>query len=152
MLDDLAPHTDSVTRLAQAGLIFLAQDADQNALWSQFAAAFGLPKTLVQCAKIAIENPLLLSEPINKEGKFLYQALLNAGAFRQGGAFNALMELHDLWAKRAHYGKASSRDKWQELAQLARSIDKSSVAPNLVGPEIGHAIQDARIQALSEAS
>ena len=152
VLDDLAPHTDSVTRLAQAGLIFLAQDADQNALWSQFAAAFGLPKTLVQCAKIAIENPLLLSEPINKEGKFLYQALLNAGAFRQGDAFNALMELHDLWAKRAPYGKASSREKWQELAQLARSIDKSSVAPDLVGPDIGHAIQNARIQALSAAS
>ena len=152
VLDYLAPHTDSVTRLAQAGLIFLAQEADQNALWSQFAAAFGLPKTLVQCAKIAIENPLLLSEPTNKEGKFLYQALLNAGAFRQGDAFNALMELHDLWAKRPPYGKASYREKWQELAQLARSIDKSSVAPDLVGPDIGHAIQNARIQALSAAS
>ena len=152
LLDDLAPHTDSVTRLAQAGLIFLAQEADQNALWSQFAAAFGLPKTLVQYAKIAIENPLLLSEPTNKEGKFLYQALLNAGAFRQGDAFNTLMELHDLWAKRAPYSNTSSREKWQELAQLARSIDKSSVDPDLVGPDIGYAIQDARIQALSKAS
>lgn len=152
VLDDLAPHTDSITRLAQAGLIFLAQEAGQNAIWSQFAAAFGLPKTLVQCAKIAIENPLLLSEPTNKEGKFLYQALVNAGAFRQGDAFNALMELHDLWAKRVPYGNTSYRDKWQELAELARSIDKSSVAPDLVGPDIGHAIQNARIKALSEAS
>jgi tRNA nucleotidyltransferase (CCA-adding enzyme) len=152
ILDDLAPHTDSVTRLAQAGLIFLAREADEKAIWSQFAAAFGLPKTLVQYAKIAIENPQLLSEPTNHEGKSLYQALVNAGAFRQGDAFNTLMELHDLWAKRVPYGNASYRDKWQELAELARNIDKSSVAPNLVGPDIGRAIQNARIKALSETS
>jgi hypothetical protein len=121
-------------------------------LWRQFALAFGLPKTLVKQTEIAIDNPLLLSAPPNHEGEAIYRALLNAGAFRQGDTFDALMELHALWAQRRQPKGLSYKTKWERLAQLARSVDKSSVAANLMGAAIGQAIQEARITVLGQSS
>lgn len=152
LLDDLAPQGHPATRLAQVCLLYLALESDEHLLWRQFTLAFGLPKTLVKQTEIAIDNPLLLSAPSHHEGEAIYQALLNAGAFRQGDTFDALMELHALWAQRRQSKGVSYKTKWERLAQLARSVDKSNVSANLMGAAIGQAIQEARITVLGQSS
>lgn len=152
LLDKLAPRGHPAARLTQACLLHFAFESDDRMLWSQFALAFGVPKTLVRHTEIAIDNPLLLSAPPDHEGEAIYRALLNAGAFRQGDTFSALMELHTLWAESKEPEGVSYTAKWEQLAQLARRVDKSSVAANLVGAEIGQAIQKARIAVLGTSS
>lgn len=112
---------------------------------------FGLPKRIVEHIALVKAHPELQTTPEVQTADTVFTSLRDCGALKQGDSFKDLLSSAAHLARIDGKEQTTSKRKWLALAELCQKIGRDNVDPNLKGPAIGHAIEQARRDAIATA-
>ena len=117
----------------------------------ELTSQFGLPKRIVEHIALVEAHPELQTTPEMQTPDTVFTSLRDCGALKQGDSFKDLLSTAFHLARIDGKEQTTSEAKWLALGELCQKIGRDDVDPNLKGPDIGTAIENARRDAIAEA-
>lgn len=127
------------------------QEAVLADLIPALTSRFGLPKRLIEHIERLRAHPELQKPPAASPIDVVFNCLSECGALKQGKGFGDLLEAASHLAHYDHRQAPDPVSAWLDLANHCRQIGRDDVDPELRGPDIGAAIDRARLSAIAGA-